>query len=305
MTPALIDEMNLQKSLAFYKDRFADASDFTFVFVGTFDLATMKPLVERYLGSLPSLRRNETWRNVGMRPPTGVVEKVVRKGVEQKSQAAIVYTGPFQYDQVHRIAIRALGSVLDTRLRETLREDLSGTYGVSASPNYTKVPTERYTFQIAFGCDPKRTDDLVKSVFRVIDGLRADGPTEKEVNDTREAFLRDYETNTKQNTYVMNQIYLRYQTGEDVNEFFRLPEYYRKLDAAAIKEAAGTYLNPGNYVRVALFPETPPAAAKQAARARRTVPGLTKRLWRSLPPSGGIRVKRLRTGGRADGVRSA
>ena len=93
--------------------------------------------------------------------------------------------------------------------------------------------------------------------------------------------------------------------GDDVNEFLRLSEYYKKLDAAAIKEAAAAYLNPGNYVRVALFPETPPAAAKQAARARRTVPGLTKRLWRSLPPSGGIRVKRLRTGGRADGVRSA
>jgi zinc protease len=262
MTPALIGEMNLEKSLAFYKDRFADASDFTFVFVGTFDLATMKPLVERYLGSLPSLGRKETWKNVGIRPPTGVVEKVVRKGLEPKSQAAIVFTGPFQYDQMHRIAIRALGSVLDTRLRETLREDLSGTYGVSASPNYTKVPEERYTFQIAFGCDPKRTDDLVKSVFTVIDALRADGPTEKEVNDAREAFLRDYETAMKQNGNVMSQVYLRYQTGEDVNEYFRLPDYYRKLDAATIKEAARMYLNPGNYVRVTLLPDTPPAAAK-------------------------------------------
>jgi zinc protease len=262
MTPALIGEMNLEKSLAFYKDRFADASDFTFVFVGTFDLATMKPLVERYLGSLPSLGRKETWKHVGIRPPTGVVEKVVRKGLEPKSQAAIVFTGPFQYDQAHRIAIRALGSVLDTRLRETLREDLSGTYGVSASPNYTKVPEERYTFQIAFGCDPKRTDDLVKSVFTVIDALRADGPTEKEVNDAREAFLRDYETAMKQNGNVMSQVYLRYQTGEDVNEYFRLPDYYRKLDAATVKEAAQRYLNPGNYVRVTLFPDTPPAAAK-------------------------------------------
>jgi predicted Zn-dependent peptidase len=96
----------------------------------------------------------------------------------------------------------------------------------------------------------------------VIDALRADGPTEKEVNDALEAFLRDYETGMKQNLNVMTQIYLRYQTGEDVNEWFRLPEYYRKRDAAAIKEAAGTYLNPGNYVRVTLFPDTPPAAAK-------------------------------------------
>ena len=102
----------------------------------------------------------------------------------------------------------------------------------------------------------------MKAVFKVIDALRADGPTEKEVNDAREAFLRDYETGLKQNLNVMTQIYLRYQTGEDVNEFFRLPEYYKKLDAAAIKAAARTYLDPGNYVRVTLFPETPTPAPK-------------------------------------------
>ena len=72
--------MNLDKSFAFYKDRFADASDFTFVIVGSFDLPTIKPLVERYLGSLPSLHRKETGRDVGIRPPTGVVEKEVRQG---------------------------------------------------------------------------------------------------------------------------------------------------------------------------------------------------------------------------------
>ena len=97
-TPATVDEWNLDKSLAFYKDRFADASDFTFVFVGSFDLATMKPLVERYLGALPSIRRKETWKDVGVRPPTGVIEKKVEKGIEPKSQAAIVFTGPFEYD---------------------------------------------------------------------------------------------------------------------------------------------------------------------------------------------------------------
>src|SRR6202171_3603481 len=73
MTVARVDQMNLDKSLAFYKDRFADASDFTFVFVGSLDLATMKPLVERYLGSLPSIRRKETWKDVGVRTPEGIV----------------------------------------------------------------------------------------------------------------------------------------------------------------------------------------------------------------------------------------
>ena len=144
MTPELIDQMNLEKSLAFYKDRFADASDFTFVFVGSFDDATMRPLVEQYLGALPSLRRKETWKDVGIDPPKGVVERRVEKGIEPKSQASIVFTGPFQYDQAQRVAIRAMAMVLETRLREILREDLGGTYSVGASASYSKLPDPEY-----------------------------------------------------------------------------------------------------------------------------------------------------------------
>ena len=101
MTAEMVDEMNLDKSLAFYKDRFADASDFTFVFVGSFSLDAMQPLVERYLASLPSLNRKETWKDTGIRPPTVVVQKV-EKGIEPQSRAAIVFTGPFTFDQPHR-----------------------------------------------------------------------------------------------------------------------------------------------------------------------------------------------------------
>ena len=110
--------MNLDKSLAFYKDRFADASDFTFVFVGSFDLATIKPLVERYLASLPALHRNETAKDVGMRPPAGVVEKQVQKGIEPKSQVSIVFTGPFENDELHRVIVRAMAETLGGNLQQ-------------------------------------------------------------------------------------------------------------------------------------------------------------------------------------------
>src|SRR5262249_10738890 len=105
-TAATVDQWNLDKSLAFYKDRFADASDFTFFFVGSFDLATMKPLVEQYLGGLPSTHRKENWKDVGARLPVGVISKTVEKGIEPKSQTAILFTGPFQYDPLHRIELR-------------------------------------------------------------------------------------------------------------------------------------------------------------------------------------------------------
>src|SRR5262249_44553097 len=115
-TVETIDQWNLDKSFAFYKDRFADASDFTFFFVGSFDLATMKPLVERYVGALPSIHRQETWKDVGARPPKGVVEKKVDKGIEPKSQNALIFTGPFDFDPMHRTVIRAMTQILQTRL---------------------------------------------------------------------------------------------------------------------------------------------------------------------------------------------
>jgi zinc protease len=255
LTPEMVDEMNLERSFAFYKDRFADASDFTFVFAGSFDLGVIRPLAERYLGSLPSLRRNETWKNVGIVPPKGVVEKTVRKGIEPKSQAAIVFTGPFTFDTAHQVELDALAVVLERRLRETLREALSGTYGVQVESNASKIPEARYSMTVDFGCDPQRTEELVKTLFREIEALKARGPVEKEVSDAREALLRQHETDLAENSHLVAELAGRYENAEDIRTFFDLPAEYGKLTAAGIQEAARRYLDTGNYVRVTLYPE--------------------------------------------------
>jgi zinc protease len=256
MTVEMIDRMNLESSLAFYRDRFADASDFTFVFVGSFTPEMMKPLVERYLASLPALHRMEFWKDVGIRFPQGVVEKTIVKGLEPKSQVAIVFSGPFQYDQKHRVAILALGMVLDWMLDGLLREDLGGTYSVRASPSYEKVPVESYTFAIQFGCDPKRADELVKKVFEQVEALKRNGPDQEMIADIREQLIRDFETNTQQNSYLLSQILLWYQYSEDLGTFFGLRDYYKTLNARIVWDAARTYLNLDNYAKVILLPET-------------------------------------------------
>jgi zinc protease len=255
MTPELIDQMDLDKSLAFYRDRFADASDFTFVFVGSFDEAAMRPYVEQYLASLPALGRKETWKNVGIDPPQGVIEKRVDRGIEPKSRATIAFTGAFQYDQTERVAIRALAMVLENRLREILREDLGGTYSVSASAGYTKHPDPEYRLSIDFGCSPDRTEALLKAVFQEIDRMKSGGPTEKQTADIREALLREFETNIKQNGYLLTQISGKYEYGEAPETLLLVPEFYRKLTPAGIQTAAKTYLDTKNYVQVTLFPE--------------------------------------------------
>jgi zinc protease len=254
-TAATIDEWNLDKSLAFYKDRFADASGFTFVFVGSFDLPAMKPLIERYLGGLPGLHRNETWKDVGARLPAGVIEKKVEKGIEPKSQTDVVFHGPFEYDPAHRTALRAMTQILQTRLLETIREELGGTYSITVGGNSQKIPIPDYEISVQFGSDPQRTDDLVKRVFDEIEKLKVDGPTEKQLNDEKEALQREFETSSKQNGYLLTQIAGKYQIGEDVAGIWNAPDLYKKLDAATIQQAAKTYFDMKNYVKVSLFPE--------------------------------------------------
>jgi zinc protease len=255
MTVARVDQMNLDKSLAFYKARFADASNFTFVLVGSFDLATMKPLVERYLGSLPTLRRRETAKDVGLHPPTGIVEKTVRRGIEPKSQVSIVFAGAFQTDEMHRVVIRAMAETLSGNLQRTLREDLGGTYGVSVEPRVTSRPTPEYRLTISFACDPARAESLARAAFQLIEQFRSIGPSEGQVADARIALVRDFETNSQRNEYLLERILFKYDLQEDVKEAFNMRPFYDQLTATVLRDAARAYLTPNRYVKVTLLPD--------------------------------------------------
>jgi zinc protease len=255
MTPELVAQMNLDKSMAFYKDRFADASDFTFVLVGSFDLPTIKPLVEKYLASLPALNRKEAGRDVGIRPPPGVVEKQVNKGTAPKSQVGVVFTGPFQNNQRNRLIVRALANTLAGNLQRVLREDLGGTYGVSVVPDYTKRPDQEYRMTITFACDPARTQDLVKALFAVVEEFRTSGPSPGQVSDVQAALRRDLETDSRQNGYWLNQLTYAYQYDEPIPDPATLRGLYGELSSSLIRDAARTYLDTARYVKVVLMPE--------------------------------------------------
>jgi len=250
-----LPQLNLDKSLQFYKDRFADASDFTFIFVGNIDQNTFKPLVERYLASLPATNRRETARDVGIRTPTTIVERQLKKGLDPRSQVSVVFTGPFQNDQANRIIMRAMAESLEGSLQRTLREDLGGTYGVSARPQFEEQPTGQYRVTISFACDPARMDVLVTSMFRVIDQFRELGPSRSQVSDVRAALVRDLETNSRDNSFLLNQLTYKYQYGEDPAEAFNLEKFYDQITPAAIQKAAQLYLDSKRFVKVTLTPE--------------------------------------------------
>lgn len=257
LTPAVFAEVNPEKALAFYKDRFSDASDFTFLFVGNVDTTALRPLAERYLGALPSTGRKETFRDNGGGPPKGVVERVVRKGVEPKANTMIVFTGSCEYTPQARLTLRALSEVVQIKLNESLREQLGGVYSPSAGGGCSRVPRQEYSFQFQFNSAPENVEKLTKSVMALIDTLKAQGPSAADVAKVREELTRAREVETKQNGYWIANIMGREQAGEDLSGL--LGEYDAMLKAltpAQIQGAARMYFNTSNYARFVLLPES-------------------------------------------------
>ncbi|HVS59841.1 MAG TPA: insulinase family protein [Gemmatimonadaceae bacterium] len=259
VSAAQLDRIDPFKSYAFYKDRFSDASGFTFVFVGNFRPDSIKPLVAKWLGSLPSTGKKETWRDTGVRPPTGVVQRVVKKGTEPKARTALVFTGPFEYTRQNRYYLSALAELLNIKLREALRENLGGTYGVSVSPSAARDPQPSYRFSIGFGSAPERLEALTAAALAQIDSVKRFGTTPEYLNKVKEAALRARETALKQNGYWISQISTFDQNGWPLEEIPHGEKLISSLTAEDLQRAAQKYLRTDNYVRVSLYPENFPA----------------------------------------------
>jgi zinc protease len=220
----------------------------------------MKPLIEKWLGALPSTGRKETWRDTGIRPPTGVVQRVVKKGTEPKARTALVFTGPFEYTRQNRYYLSALAELLNIKLREALREALGGTYSVGVSPSASKEPLPSYRFTIGFGSAPERLDSLTSAALAQIDSIKRFGTTPEYLNKVKEAALRSRETALKQNGYWLAQIGTFDQNGWSIAEIPNGEKLISSLTSEDLQRAAVKYLRTDNYVRVSLFPENFPGA---------------------------------------------
>jgi zinc protease len=258
ITLATLAEINAEKAIAFHKDRFADASDFTFVFVGNVDTTTLKPLVERYLASLPSTGRKDGAASTTLGPPRGVINKTVRKGVEQKASTLIVFSGACDYSPQNRFALRTMVDAFQLRLTEALREKLGGTYSPNVGGGCARSPRQEYSISVSFDSSPENVESLTQAVFALVDSLKTQGPTQADVDRVREQITRSREVEVKQNNYWLSNIMAREQSGEDIGGLLgAYDEMVKSLTASQIRDAARRYLDTSNYARFVLLPELP------------------------------------------------
>jgi len=252
---AIIDEMDVDKAFAFYKDRLADASDFTFFFVGNFDLKQMKTWVEKYVASLPATHRKETWKDVGMRFPQGVTEREVKRGIEQKSSVQLMFEGPFAWTPKNRFDFQMLIEVLRIKLREQMREEKGGVYGVGVNGSTVKYPDLRYRVTVSWGCAPDRVDELIGVVNTQIDSLKNVPVKGDYIVKVKETQNREREVRLKENNFWLSSISAQYYFKQDPEEFLDRTKLVDALTAADVQRAAQAYFTRRTTAKFVLNPE--------------------------------------------------
>jgi zinc protease len=251
---AQFDQINLDRALAIFKDRFADASDFTYFMIGNFKVEDVVPVLEKYIGGLPSIKRNETWKDVTPEFPKGLVNVEVPKNSEPQSSVAMIWKGDYVWNDKDRRYFGMLINVLSIKCRESMREEQGGVYGVSISSSAARYPKPLYTVSATWGCNPENIKKLSQTVLDEMRKIKKDGPTEIDLNKVKETQIRDMETKIKENSWWMSTLSNHYYQGDTLLTLEQFRDAVNAVKADDIKAIANRYLNTSSYVQVALTP---------------------------------------------------
>lgn len=220
-----LNKISLEKIERVYRDRIKDASDFTFFIVGNISADTVKPLIEKYIGSLTSVNRKENWRDNRVRGPKGRTEKVIEIPLETpKATVVTKFSKDMKYNVYHNLCNNILEGVLKLRYTENIREKEGGTYGVSVNAGAVREPYQNYSMTMVFDCDPDRATQLKSLVYEETEKMMQEGPTAEELHKVISNIKKNREQSKQHNRYWLNNIYSEYVTGIKFD-----PEGYEKM----------------------------------------------------------------------------
>ena len=251
-----VDRIDLDKAYNIYKERFADASGFTFVFTGSIDTAAIKPLLAKYIGSLPALHKKEQAKDLGITTPAGKITKTVYKGAEDKANVILTLSGPFDYSFTNRLKLDALKETLQIRLIERLREDEGGVYSPSVRATSSKYPQALIYLTISIGCAPKNVEKLIASTLDEISKIRTTGPLQTNLDKFKAETQRTIELQLKSNSFWHSFIVGQIQNSEPLDVVDHYSGEVDRITVEDVKQMATKYVSGENYIRMVLLPET-------------------------------------------------
>jgi zinc protease len=252
---AKLNEINLNRAFEIFKERFADASDFTFTFTGNVNIEEIKPLLEQWLGSLPSIKRKEQATDLGIHIPSGLLQRKVYRGSEPKATVRLVYSGKYTYNEDNNIQLEALGEILQIKLTERLRELEGGVYSPSVKSRYSKYPNNRYVINVSFGCAPENVEKLVAATQDEINKIKLSGATQTDIQKIVAEDTRKTETQMKDNGFWLGYLSSSSENNENPEAILKYFDDLNNITPQSSKTAANTFLSGDNMIKLVLLPE--------------------------------------------------
>jgi zinc protease len=249
-------KLDMAKALAFDKQRFANAADFTFIFVGNFSVDSLLPLLQTWIGNLPATPATEKAKYLQPEPPKGQTTIVVKKGLEQQATAFMQITTPLVWDKKDLLILDYLMEILNIKLRESMREDQGRVYGVRARQVVQKNPKPECAVKIQFGCAPESVDTLFLTIKGEMQQLIDKGPETVDVEKVREQKIRGLETSCKKNNYWLSVMETQYTGDFDIETYETSLTRIKSITADDIKLAAKKYFDSNDILKAILLPET-------------------------------------------------
>ncbi|MEG1329321.1 MAG: insulinase family protein, partial [Janthinobacterium sp.] len=227
------DKVGLDRSLDIFRQRFSSARDMTFIFAGSFELDKIKPLIASYLGTLPVGEVAHAYRDVGMRPVTGVVKKDIYMGSEPKSTISITFNGDVAYSDEQKLTLQALGEVLNLKVIEVLREKMSMIYGGGFETSMGQHPYGHYSVALNLPTGPENVDKVIAAAFAEINKMKTDGPSAADLEKVKLNWITRQQKSLRENNYWMNQLMGSVTQGRDPAHILRYEQRVRAITPQA------------------------------------------------------------------------
>ena len=254
-----IGEIAEDKVYRIFSERFASPADFTFTFVGNLDPQKLKRLAALYLGSIEpeaSTDSRESWIDRGVRFTDTEAREEVYAGIAEKSRVNRLYFGSYNWSLEHNSSLESLRKLLEIRLREKVREEAGGTYGVGVSVSTSRDPVNRYLLSITFNCDPARVEELNSIIDKELSVL-ADQPVGadyiEKIRSTRSSSLQEA---LESNGFWLGKLESIQRYRLDPESALAVGTRIQATTAESLHRAAGSYLGEATTLRAILYPES-------------------------------------------------
>ena len=247
----MIDQTDYNRIMEMYKDRFKEAGDFTFLFVGNINLEEAKPLIETYLGGLPTINRKENYQDIKLDIQKGTRKNLFEKQMETPKATVIsIITGDCEYNLKNNLLMTMLSQTMSMVYLETVREKEGASYGVSAYGQLSRGTKDEAFFQIYFDTDPAKREKMEQIVMTELQKVANEGPRPEHLAKVKEFLLKKHIENVKENSYWLGQLNNYYWYNTDMNTNYE--QLVNELTVEDVKNFTKALLDQGNIIEVTM-----------------------------------------------------